>query len=48
MLIQKTSEKIIVWLHRNKKTQIWLAAELGVNKQSVTNKLTDKDRKSVV
>lgn len=39
--ITKTSEKILIWLHRERKTQVWLADQLGVTRQSVSNKLTD-------
>jgi hypothetical protein len=39
MEIYTTSEKIIVWLHRNNKTQVWLAEQMGTKKQNVTNKI---------
>ena len=39
--IIKTSEKVLIWLHRNKQTQQWLANEFGVTRQSVSQKITD-------
>lgn len=41
MQIIKTSEKVLIWLHRNKKTQQWLANELGVTRQAVSQKISD-------
>ena len=37
----KTSEKVILWLHRNDKTQVWLAEQLGVTRQAVSQKISD-------
>jgi hypothetical protein len=39
--IFKTSEKVIVWLHREDKTQVWLAEQMGHIRQSISNKLKD-------
>jgi hypothetical protein len=39
--ITKTSEKILIWLHRERKTQVWLADQLGVTRQAISNKITD-------
>jgi hypothetical protein len=39
--ISKTSEKIIIWLHRENKTQQWLADQLGQTRQSVSQKIRD-------
>jgi len=37
----KTSEKILIWLHREKLTQVWLAEQLGVTRAAITNKISD-------
>lgn len=39
--LTKTSEKIIIWLHRENKTQQWLADKLGQTRQSVSQKIRD-------
>ena len=39
LVIYKTSEKIILWLHRSQKTQQWLADQLGQKKSAVNNKI---------
>lgn len=39
--IIKTNEKVLIWLHRENKTQVWLAEQLGVTRQAVSNKITD-------
>ena len=39
--ISKTSEKVIIWLHRENKTQQWLAEQLGQTRQSVSQKIKD-------
>ena len=39
LVIFKTNEKIILWLHRSKKTQQWLADQLGQKKSAISNKL---------
>lgn len=41
MQIIKTSEKVLIWLHRNKKSQQWLAEQLGVTRQAVSQKIKD-------
>jgi hypothetical protein len=35
----KHSEKIIIWLHRTDRTQLWLAEQLGQTRQSVAGKI---------
>jgi hypothetical protein len=37
--IYKTSEKVILWLHRSQKTQQWLADELGQTKSAINGKI---------
>jgi len=39
--INKTSEKVIIWLHRENKTQQWLAEQLGQTRQSVSQKIKE-------
>ena len=39
--IIKTSEKVIIWLHRNDYTQVWLAEQFGVTRQSISQKIND-------
>lgn len=39
--VHKTSEKVILWLHRNNKSQVWLASELGVTRQAISAKISD-------
>jgi len=39
LVIYKTNEKIILWLHRSQKTQQWLADQLGQTKSAVNNKI---------
>jgi predicted XRE-type DNA-binding protein len=39
--IYKSSEKILIWLHREKLSQVWLAEKLGVTRQAITNKISD-------
>lgn len=39
VVIYKTSEKVILWLHRSQKTQQWLADELGQNKSAINGKI---------
>lgn len=39
--INKTSEKVIIWLYRENKTQQWLADQLGQTRQSVSKKIKD-------
>lgn len=39
--INKTSEKVIIWLHRENKTQQWLAEQLGQTRQSISQKIKD-------
>ena len=37
----KTSEKILLWLHRTGNTQVWLAEQLNTNRQAVAKKIED-------
>ena len=37
----KTSEKVIIWLHREDKTQLWLAEQLGQTRQSISQKIKE-------
>jgi hypothetical protein len=37
--IYKTSEKVILWLHRSQKTQQWLADQLGQTKSAINGKI---------
>ena len=37
MIIQKTSEKVLIWLHRTNKSQVWLAEQLGCTRQALSN-----------
>ena len=39
--LYKTSEKVLIWLHRTNKTQVWLAEQLGVTRQAISGKITD-------
>lgn len=39
--LTKTNEKVIIWLHRENKTQQWLADQLGQTRQSVSQKIRD-------
>ena len=39
--IFKTSEKVLIWLHRENKTQQWLAEQVGITKQSMGQKIND-------
>lgn len=41
MEIVKTSEKVLIWLHRTNRTQQWLAEQLGVTRQAVSQKISD-------
>lgn len=40
--IIKNNEKILIWLHRERKTQVWLAKQLrNQSRQAISNKMTD-------
>lgn len=41
IVLIKTSEKVIIWLHRIDRTQQWLANELNQTRQSISNKISD-------
>jgi len=39
--VYKTSEKVIIWLHRENKTQQWLSEQLGQTRQAMSQKIRD-------
>lgn len=39
--IIKTSEKLIIWMHRSRYSQLEVAKELYVTRQTLANKLKD-------
>lgn len=39
--LYKTSEKVLIWLHRTNRTQVWLAEQLGVTRQAINGKIAD-------
>lgn len=39
--LYKTNEKVLIWLHRTNKTQVWLAEQLGVTRQAISGKIAD-------
>jgi len=39
MKVEKTNEKIIIWMHRNKITGQRISREIGITRQSWSNKL---------
>jgi len=41
MKVFKTSEKVLLWLHRTNRSQQSLANEFGVTRQSVSQKIKD-------
>ena len=41
MNIIKTSEKILIWMHRNKISGQSIASEIGITRQAWSNKLSD-------
>ena len=41
IVLHKTSEKVLIWLHRTGKTQLWLAGEFGVTRQAISQKIND-------
>jgi hypothetical protein len=41
LVLIKTSEKVLIWLHRIDKTQQWLANELNQTRQAISNKIND-------
>lgn len=47
-IVNKNNEKIILWLHREDKSMVWLAEKLNQTRQAVsqkikTNGFTDRD-----
>ena len=41
MEIYKTSEKLIIWMHRSKISGQQIAKKIGITRQAVSNKLRD-------
>ena len=41
MKIYKTSEKILLWLHRKNKTQSEVAKKIGITRQAFSQKIKD-------
>lgn len=41
MVLQKTNEKVIVWMHRNNITIQKIADEIGITRQTFSKKLQD-------
>jgi DNA-binding XRE family transcriptional regulator len=39
--IIRTSEKLLIWMNRNDKTQIEMAAELGITRQTLAQRIKD-------
>jgi hypothetical protein len=39
--VYKTSEKILIWLHRIDQTQIWLAEQMNQSRQTLASKIKD-------
>jgi hypothetical protein len=39
--VYKTSEKVIIWLHRENKSQQWLSEQLGQTRQAMSQKIRD-------
>ena len=41
MHIIKTSEKVLVWMHRTGKTQLELSKDMNINRQALASKIKD-------
>jgi len=41
LTIVKTNEKVLIWLHRENKTQQWLSEQLGQTRQSISQKIKE-------
>lgn len=41
MNIIKYNEKLLIWMHRENKTILWLASELNQTRQTISAKLKD-------
>lgn len=41
MKILKTSEKVLIWLYRENKSQIKVANDLGITRQAFSQKIKD-------
>jgi hypothetical protein len=42
-IVIKNSEKVLIWLHRERLTMTWLAGRLGLSKARISQKIKDKD-----
>lgn len=40
-IIIKTSEKLLIWMHRSRYSQIDVAKELGITRQTLASKIQD-------
>lgn len=40
IVLIKNSEKILIWLHREDLTQVWLADKLKITRQAIANKIS--------
>jgi len=41
IILAKSNEKVLIWLFRENKTQQWLAAQLGITRQAISQKISD-------
>lgn len=41
IVLIKTSEKVLIWLHREGKSQQWLSEQFEVTRQAVSQKIAD-------
>ncbi|MFA5299985.1 MAG: hypothetical protein WC389_17500 [Lutibacter sp.] len=41
MKIQKTNEKVLIWMHRNNITNIQIAEKLGITRQTWAKKMNE-------
>lgn len=41
IILIKTSEKVLIWLHREGKSQQWLSEQFEVTRQAVSQKIAD-------
>lgn len=41
IVLIKTSEKVLIWLHREGKSQQWLSEQFEVTRQAVSQKIND-------
>ena len=43
MRLIKTSEKLLIWMHRQEITQIQLSREMGITRQSLSSKIDNNE-----